>query len=83
MLDAILFQFEADGYVVLEDFLTEEEVSELKSECDVLVKNMPEEGNRTVFSSADSNKQQVEIFLTILRLFYCFFFNFRIKTLIF
>ncbi|EFA00565.1 phytanoyl-CoA dioxygenase domain-containing protein 1 homolog isoform X1 [Tribolium castaneum] len=48
-------QFEKDGYVVLEDFLSETEINELRAECDNLVENMPEESKRAVFSSADSN----------------------------
>ncbi|CAH1366790.1 hypothetical protein MTP99_008083 [Tenebrio molitor] len=51
-------QFESDGYVVLEDFLSEAEVQELRSECDNLIKNMPQESKRTVFSTVDSNVQQ-------------------------
>jgi hypothetical protein len=54
-----IFQFESDGYVVLEDFLSEAEVQELRSECDNLIKNMPQESKRTVFSTVDSNVQQV------------------------
>ncbi|RZB40092.1 phytanoyl-CoA dioxygenase domain-containing protein 1 -like, partial [Asbolus verrucosus] len=50
--------FENDGYVVLEGFLTEKEVNEMVTESENLIKNMPEESHRTVFSSADSKSQQ-------------------------
>jgi len=48
----------ADGYVVIEDFLTTKEVDELKQEAENLIKSMPEQSKRVVFSTKDSERQQ-------------------------
>ncbi|KAF2879065.1 hypothetical protein ILUMI_27100 [Ignelater luminosus] len=53
-------KFYNDGFVVIEDFLTETEINKLKEEADNLIKNMPEQSSRAVFSTTtfDQNKNQ-------------------------
>lgn len=53
-------QLENDGYAILEDFLSEPEINQLKAECKNLIKNMPEANQRTIFSTVDSQAQQVK-----------------------
>ena len=54
-----LDKFEKDGLLVIEDFLTLEEVEGLKSEITKLVENMDPETDRGVFSTKDNNNRQV------------------------
>ena len=54
-----LEKFEKDGLLVIEDFLTPEEVDSLKSEITKLVENMDPETDRGVFSTKDNNNHQV------------------------
>ncbi|XP_018327218.2 phytanoyl-CoA dioxygenase domain-containing protein 1 homolog isoform X1 [Agrilus planipennis] len=56
-------KFESDGYVVLQDFLTEDEVNLLKAELDTLLKDMPEQENRTVFSTVNKEQAKSKYFL--------------------
>ncbi|XP_066157081.1 phytanoyl-CoA dioxygenase domain-containing protein 1-like [Euwallacea fornicatus] len=58
MHDTIKKQLASDGYAIVEDFLTSEEVSELKQEALQLIKSMPDQSKRTVFSTKDSENQQ-------------------------
>ncbi|KAF7270735.1 phytanoyl-CoA dioxygenase domain containing 1 [Rhynchophorus ferrugineus] len=58
MKNSIKNQLDLDGYVVLEDFLTPSEVDVLRAEADNLIKSMPEQSQRTVFSTKDSENQQ-------------------------
>lgn len=51
---------ESDGYVVIEDFLSEKEVQALKQEAENLIKDMPDQSKRTVFSTKDSENNQVK-----------------------
>jgi len=51
-------RLDTDGYAVIEDFLTLQEVEELKKESENLIKSMPEQSKRTVFSTTESEKQQ-------------------------
>jgi len=53
-----LDKFEKDGLLVIEDFLTLEEVEGLKSEITKLVENMDPETDRGVFSTKDNNSKQ-------------------------
>jgi len=53
-----LDKFEKDGLLVIEDFLTLEEVEGLKSEITTLVENMDPETDRGVFSTKDNNSKQ-------------------------
>jgi IMP dehydrogenase/GMP reductase len=48
-----MFQFIQDGYVVLDDFLTAEEVEELREAGDELIQNIPNETHKAVFSTTD------------------------------
>lgn len=50
------FQFIQDGYVVLDDFLTANEVEELRKAGDELIQNIPEESHRAVFSTTDAQQ---------------------------
>ena len=54
-----LDKFEKEGLLVIEDFLTLEEVESLKSEITQLVENMDPETDRGVFSTKDDNSRQV------------------------
>lgn len=59
-----------DGFDVIEGFLTPEETDQLKFEAAGLIKGMPEESNRTVFSTLDSENQQVPtLFFKFISLF--------------
>ncbi|XP_019870194.2 phytanoyl-CoA dioxygenase domain-containing protein 1 homolog isoform X2 [Aethina tumida] len=58
MFDDLKSRIDRDGYAVIEKFLSDAEVEELKCEAQKLIKNMPEESNRTVFSTVDSEAQQ-------------------------
>ena len=50
------FQFNHDGYVVLDDFLTAEEVEELRAAGNELVQNIPQETHKAVFSTTDAQQ---------------------------
>jgi hypothetical protein len=50
------FQFNQDGYVVLDDFLTTEEVEELRAAGNELVQNIPQETHKAVFSTTDAEQ---------------------------
>ena len=56
-----LEKFERDGLLVIEDFLSIEEVDSLKSEITKLVENMDPETDRGVFSTKDNNNKQVRL----------------------
>ncbi|XP_048525830.1 phytanoyl-CoA dioxygenase domain-containing protein 1 homolog [Dendroctonus ponderosae] len=58
MKDNIKKTLENDGFVVIEDFLSEKEVEEMKEEAGNLIKSMPERSKRTVFSTKDAENQQ-------------------------
>lgn len=47
-------QFQADGFLILEDFLTEEEVTNLKKAGIELAENVPADTQKTVFSTTQS-----------------------------
>ena len=57
------FQFLTDGYVVIEGFLTDQEVDALKKEAENLIDNIPEKAARAVFSTNDSESKQVCSFI--------------------
>jgi hypothetical protein len=50
------FQFNQDGYVVLDDFLTAEEVEELRAAGNELIQNIPQETHKAVFSTTDAQQ---------------------------
>ncbi|XP_017776187.1 PREDICTED: phytanoyl-CoA dioxygenase domain-containing protein 1 homolog [Nicrophorus vespilloides] len=58
MIESFKNKLKIDGFCVLEGFLTEEETENLKSEAVNLIRDMPDQANRTVFSTVDSEKQQ-------------------------
>nr|CAH7734775.1 unnamed protein product [Callosobruchus chinensis] len=58
MYEKVVKQYETNGFAVIEKFFSEEEVNLMKKEIDVLIKNMPEESQRAVFSTIDSESQQ-------------------------
>lgn len=47
----ILKQFEKDGFAVVENFLNEDEVKNLRGACHKLVEDMNPDEHRTVFST--------------------------------
>ncbi|XP_065160570.1 phytanoyl-CoA dioxygenase domain-containing protein 1 homolog [Atheta coriaria] len=54
----LLEKFNADGFCVLDGFLSSTEVDELRAECNQLIKNMPAESDRTIFSTVGSETKQ-------------------------
>ncbi|PNF32040.1 Phytanoyl-CoA dioxygenase domain-containing protein 1 [Cryptotermes secundus] len=63
MLDGVVNKFIQDGYVVLDDFLTANEVEELRKAGDELIQNIPEESHRAVFSTTDAQQSKDKYFL--------------------
>ncbi|XP_069668929.1 phytanoyl-CoA dioxygenase domain-containing protein 1 [Periplaneta americana] len=63
MHDAILSKFLQDGYLVLEDFLTEKEVEELRKEGEALTQNIPDESRKAVFSTTEAQQAKDKYFL--------------------
>lgn len=59
----ILSQFQKDGYVVLEDFLTPQEVEELKSSGEEFTTNLPPEKERKIFNAIDVQQNRDQYFL--------------------
>lgn len=57
-IQTIKSKIESDGFAVIEDFLTPDEVDELKNEVENLIKQMPEQSKRTIFSTVDSANRQ-------------------------
>nr|CAD7399715.1 unnamed protein product [Timema poppensis] len=55
--------FLTDGYVVLDDFLTEMEVAELQRAGEQLTKDIPEDSKRAVFSTTHSQQSKDKYFL--------------------
>lgn len=56
-------QFRKDGYLILEDFFTEEEVNEMKQAGDRLTEDIPEETRRVIFSSSKTTQGKSKYFL--------------------
>ena len=56
----VSFQFQTDGFVVLEDFTTDEDVEAMKAECYDLVEKMDPSQHHTVFSTT----KKVDLLLT-------------------
>ena len=54
-------QFERDGILVLEDFLSPTEVEAVRTEIHRIVENMDPATDRGVFSTKDDNQKQVVI----------------------
>ncbi|XP_050301848.1 phytanoyl-CoA dioxygenase domain-containing protein 1 homolog [Anthonomus grandis grandis] len=54
---------ESDGYVILEGFLTEKEIEELKQETNKLIQEMPEQSQRTVFNTITAQQNRDKYFL--------------------
>ncbi|PSN54569.1 Phytanoyl-CoA dioxygenase domain-containing protein 1 [Blattella germanica] len=50
-------QFLQDGYLVLDDFLSEKEVEELRKAGNDLTQNIPDESHRALFSTTDTHHQ--------------------------
>ncbi|KAL1516624.1 hypothetical protein ABEB36_000510 [Hypothenemus hampei] len=51
-------KLENDGYAVIEDFLTQEEVENMKREAENLIESMPHKSQRSIFSATHSEAQQ-------------------------
>jgi len=63
MREEIRKNFNNDGFFVIEGFLSEAEVEALKREGENLVKNMPEQSNRAVFSTTEFQQSKDQYFL--------------------
>ncbi|CAH1115795.1 unnamed protein product [Psylliodes chrysocephalus] len=58
MFDDVKRKFETDGFAVIEGLFSPQEVEEMKNEANNLIKLMPGESKRAVFSTTDSESQQ-------------------------
>ncbi|KAF6201687.1 hypothetical protein GE061_004082 [Apolygus lucorum] len=56
-------QFQTDGYLVIEDFLTNEEVAKLRKAGVSLAENIPPEEQKVVFSTKQTNQYNGSYFL--------------------
>jgi Phytanoyl-CoA dioxygenase (PhyH). len=52
LLNSIFFQFDRDGYAILENFLSEEEVQSVKEAGLALTRDIDNEQDRVVFNEA-------------------------------
>ncbi|XP_059059802.1 phytanoyl-CoA dioxygenase domain-containing protein 1 [Achroia grisella] len=55
----IRHKLDEDGYLVLEDFLRPAECDELKAAGEELTQNLPDEGQKSLFSTKETGKQQL------------------------
>lgn len=55
-LDCFSFQFEKDGFLLVEDFLSAEECDQLLSACHDLVTDMKPEEHNTVFTTLEMKR---------------------------
>ena len=53
----MFLKFDRDGLLVLDNFLTEEEVKGMRNACDNLVQNMDPEVHRGVFSATAKDSE--------------------------
>ncbi|XP_067012619.2 phytanoyl-CoA dioxygenase domain-containing protein 1 [Anabrus simplex] len=58
MREGIQTEFSRNGYVILEDFFSEEEVAELREAGVKLTENLPEESKRVIFSTTKTQQFQ-------------------------
>ena len=67
-------KFEKDGILVIDNFLSQDEVKDMRKEILKLVQDMNPEEHRGVFSTTDNNKAQVLMYYNqeILYNFYWF-----------
>ncbi|XP_046996695.1 phytanoyl-CoA dioxygenase domain-containing protein 1 homolog [Schistocerca americana] len=63
MHDSIRTKLLQDGYVILDDFLSDAEVKELKTAGEELTDDLPEESSRTVFSTTQPKQNKDKYFL--------------------
>lgn len=59
------FQYKRDGYLVLEDFFTEDEVNEMKEAGTKLTEDIPDEANRIRFTDTVKVKFKNAIFIKL------------------
>ena len=57
-----MFQFERDGYAIIEDFLTPEETDRLKQCGEKLIENVSDIERRVVFSSTKKSHVSLKNF---------------------
>ncbi|CAH1125678.1 unnamed protein product [Ceutorhynchus assimilis] len=57
-MENIKKNLKSDGYAVIENFLTSNEITDLKNEAANLIKSMPDQSNRTIFNTKTSEKRQ-------------------------
>ena len=58
-------QFEEDGYLVIEDFLDEASIQELKHDCSSLVDDMDPTQHNTVFSTVKQVCKNYTVYIII------------------
>ncbi|KDR07687.1 phytanoyl-CoA dioxygenase domain-containing protein 1 isoform X2 [Zootermopsis nevadensis] len=63
MHDGILTKFLQDGCLVLDDFLTDKEVEELRKAADELIQDIPTESHKSVFSTTEAQQRKDKYFL--------------------
>lgn len=50
------FQFHRDGFLILEDFLTESETDELRKAGEQIAEDIPPESRKTIFSTTQTEQ---------------------------
>ncbi|KAF5292138.1 hypothetical protein FQA39_LY14093 [Lamprigera yunnana] len=63
MFEALFKKFERDGFVVIDDFLLEDEVDLLKNEANKLIEQMPDDSSRSIFSTKEDEVNRTHYFL--------------------
>lgn len=63
MREEIYTKFHRDGFLVLEDFLTESEADELRKAGEQLAEDIPPESRKTIFSTTQTEQSKEKYFL--------------------
>lgn len=58
-METFVEKFQQDGFVVIEDFVTEEDISLMKKECAEIVSAMSPNEHRTIFSTKDNHQPNI------------------------
>lgn len=62
-MDELRVQFQRDGFLVLENFLSPHEIEQLRQEGEALTQNLPPEKERAVFSTTSAQQHKDSYFL--------------------
>lgn len=55
-----MLQLDTDGFVVIEGFLSNDVIELLKKQVDNLIQQMPDDKNRAIFTTSNSESAQVK-----------------------